>query len=417
MQLPDDPFIRATRELLRLETDKDLEFVFSPEAAAFNDFYVRSLNYHLAMTPWIEAVFPLKNARVLEIGFGGGAATFPVAHKCAHIDAYDIDANALDRVAAKAGVYGLSNINFFVLDPDWARDANIDRFISEIGGEYDLVLLPAVLEHMLIEERLAALRGLWRLLRPNGALVVYDTPNRLYPFDFHSFRLPFFDWIPDEIAIRYAQKSSRSELREILDDAPRKDHTLYRIGRGVSYHEFDLAIGLNECEVINDGYSAYITHRKRNTIYEGLLAGALEEFAPHVPPGFAKAFLELVLRKKWNRVEIKARNGVVDDVRPFYRTPYLRMEGADAFLVVDTGAPRRGRSLVLEIWRHAWSGVLVCQDEQGNEFYSEDLYSSYQREIRVRAPIPDACQNVRLALRPSTAANGLQAWLLGFGVA
>lgn len=415
MQLPDDPFVAATRRLLAAETDKDLEFVFSPEAADFNPFYVRTLNYHIVMTPWIEEVFPLRTARVLEIGCGAGAATFPVAHKCAQIDSFDIDAGALDWVASKAAAYGLSNVALHALPPDWATAGKIDRFVAERGAPYDLVLLPAVLEHMLIEERLEALGALWRLLRAGGALVVYDSPNRLYPFDMHSFRLPFFDWIPDEIALRYAARSPRAELRDMLDAAADKPTALYRIGRGVSYHEFDLAIGLDAFDVLNDGYSAHITHRKRNDPYEGLLAGAFEAFAPHVPMGFTKAFLELVLRKKWNKVAIESASQVVDDLMPHYRRPYKRLQGEGACLVIDVGAARPGQKLALEVWRHAWSGTLAFLDEAGQEFHAVDLWSEYQCSARQEVELPPGCRRPRLTLRESRGTQGVQAWILGVG--
>lgn len=306
---------------MRRESAHDLEFVFSPEAAAFNDFYVRTLNYYLTMVPWVEAAFPLSGAKVLEIGCGGGAATLAIAHRCAQVEAFDIDPASLALAASRAAEHGLANIAFGRLDPEWAKTNCSESFVAARAGRYDAILLPAVLEHMTIEERLEALGALWRLLRPDGAMIVYDTPNRLYPYDMHSFRLPFFDWIPDEIAMRYAARSPRAELSQALDAAQDKSLALHRIGRGVSYHEFDLAIGLQEFEVVNDGYSK-LAHRKTNTVYEGLLAGALQEFAPHVPLGFSKAFLELVLRKKWDKATIAARHNADDAVSP-HGNPYI----------------------------------------------------------------------------------------------
>ena len=68
--------------------------------------------------------------------------------------------------------------------------------------------------------------------------------------------------------------------------------TLYRLGRGVSYHEFDLAIGLSEFEAIQDGYSNLLKHRGINDFFEGALIYLFERYAPHVPPAFSKQFLE-----------------------------------------------------------------------------------------------------------------------------
>lgn len=414
MKLPDDRFVAATRRLMSAQSSYDLEFVFSPEAADFDPYYVRSLNYHLAMIPWIETSFPLAEANVIEIGCGGGAATMAMAHRCAWVDAFDIDAASLSLAAARSKEHGLTNVGFHALDPDWAKAGRGDDFVSARSRQYDVVLLPAVLEHMTIEERLQSLDALWRVLRPDGAMIVYDTPNRLYPYDVHSFRLPFFDWIPEEIAIRYAAQSSRLELPQMLDAAQDKSLALHRIGRGVSYHEFDLAIGLGAFEVLNDGYSALLTHRKRNTVYEGLLSCALQEFAPHVPLGFGKTFLDLVLRKKWNKAVITSRHNAVDDISP-YGKPYVRMEGGDASLSIELGG--EGGKLRVETWNHGWSGTLVVFDESGAELHAENLYSPYQRGGLVEAALPAGRRRVRLGLRPSEGSQGVQAWIMGFGSA
>ena len=75
----------------------------------------------------------------------------------------------------------------------------------------------------------------------------------------------------------------------MLTEATCPRRRFYRLGRGVSYHEFDLAIGLSECEVINDGYSRLLTHREISNVLEGMLLHCLERFAPHVPPDSASS--------------------------------------------------------------------------------------------------------------------------------
>lgn len=416
LPLPDDAFIAATRRLLKAESPRDLEYVLSPDAFDFNPYYIRALNYHLEMVPWIEAVFPLSDASVLEVGFGGGEASFAVGHRCGKLDAFDIDRTSLDLVSLRTKEYGPKNICFEILDPEWAKSSNISKFSETHTSGYDVVLLPAVLEHMTIEERLEVLQALWTLLRVDGIMVVYDTPNRLYPLDFHSFRLPFFDWLPEEIAVRYASHSPRHELPQMLASASDRKLMLHRIGRGASYHEFDLAIGLNAFDVVNDGYSSLLSHRKRNTVYEGFLAGALNEFAPHVAPGFGKAFLELVLRKKWNATRMVRKSDTTDDVSPV-RKAYTRMEGPSASIIIEINAGRPQKALRVDVLKHAWSGTLVFSDLDGNEFHSENLYLDYQQEARVEATLPPKCDIVRLGLRPSLESNGMQAWIFGIGSA
>ena len=46
-------------------------------------------------------------------------------------------------------------------------------------GEVDVFLLYAVLEHLTVAERLAVLRLAREVVKPDGAIVVCETPNRL----------------------------------------------------------------------------------------------------------------------------------------------------------------------------------------------------------------------------------------------
>jgi hypothetical protein len=81
-------------------------------------------------------------------------------------------------------------------------------------------------------------------LKAGGFLVICETPNRLWWYDSHTSRLPFFNWLPDDLAIEYSARSSRPEFRE-LHDRPIDDQTrlvLSRWGRGASYHEMELCI-------------------------------------------------------------------------------------------------------------------------------------------------------------------------------
>lgn len=90
-----------------------------------------------------------------------------------------------------------------------------------------------------------SLRQRWSLLPAGGVLVVVETPNRLWWFDLHSSKLPLFHALPDELAFHYTRFSQRENFRELYRDYSNpaaREHMLRR-GRGVSFHEFDVAIG------------------------------------------------------------------------------------------------------------------------------------------------------------------------------
>ena len=72
-------------------------------------------------------------------------------------------------------------------------------------ASFDLVVLNAVIEHMKPKERGPILRHLSSFLKPGGLLIVTETPNRLWPYDSHTTRLPFVSWLPLSLASALAR--------------------------------------------------------------------------------------------------------------------------------------------------------------------------------------------------------------------
>lgn len=69
---------------------------------------------------------------------------------------------------------------------------------------FDVIALIGVLEHMLQPEREICAREFCRVLKPGGELFVFDTPNRLHPFDHHTTHLWLVGWMPVALARRWA---------------------------------------------------------------------------------------------------------------------------------------------------------------------------------------------------------------------
>ena len=102
--------------------------------------------------------------RVLEIGSGTGAYTFPLAKRGYRITAVDLAEELVTRCQAKADELGLDDrVDFRVGD---ARD------LGDIPStEFDAVLLMGPLYHLVLEaDRSAALRSAYRCLRPGGVI-------------------------------------------------------------------------------------------------------------------------------------------------------------------------------------------------------------------------------------------------------
>jgi 2-polyprenyl-3-methyl-5-hydroxy-6-metoxy-1,4-benzoquinol methylase len=188
------------------------------------------------IVPWLEANLPLENSSILEIGCGTGSSTVALAEQGARVTAIDLDADAIEVARCRCDVYRVS------VD---LRLANaVDALKSMTVGSYDLIILLGCLEHMTHVERIACLRMAWELLPKNGTLAIVETPNRLWHFDSHTSLLPFFNWLPDDLAFEYSRFSNRKDFNDLYRDntVQKREHFLRR-GRGASFHEFHVAIG------------------------------------------------------------------------------------------------------------------------------------------------------------------------------
>jgi S-adenosylmethionine-dependent methyltransferase len=250
--------------------------------------------------PWLSHYRPLKDSTVLEVGCGTGSTSAALALNARHVDGYDIDAISVEAARRRLKIMGLDNARLHNGPPDLLLE-EMQRNHSKDG--VDCVVLFAVLEHQLYEERIATLRTVWDLLRPGGHLVVADTPNRLIWHDFHTTWLPFFNLLPDEIAVQYATRSPREDMlrdvrqaQEVSSRAALKK--LARLGRGVSFHEFELAIGDLSDRVVGDGFDPEPRRYLGISLETRLLYTYIRAKGLNVPPGFARDTLEIILQKE-----------------------------------------------------------------------------------------------------------------------
>ncbi len=259
----------------------------------------RMMEVENIVLPWVREVYDITDKSVLEIGCGTGSATIPFARKVSSIHSYDISQKSLDAAEHRAILLGANNINFQLLEPHWAQSEDALSLFSKEASEVDIVLMIALLEHLTIEERINVLRVGWERLKPGGIMIIYETPNRIGYFDWHSFWLPFFHYLPDQLALLYSVKTQRGDSIKVPSQGNLSEN-LYRIGRGVSYHEFELALNFEELTVINDGYYQGLQEHRKNLSNENFDEALLEifqEHLPHIPRGFAKPSLDLIIAK------------------------------------------------------------------------------------------------------------------------
>jgi len=266
-----------------------------------DDGYERDLKDHLSsrleqdrneVVPWLDALRPLNGLKILEIGCGTGSSTVALAEQGASIVGIDVDEGALRVARDRCRVYGVTAdirvMNAIQLDRELQRD------------RFDFIIFFACLEHMTVNERLGALSQAWDMLPSGGTLGVIETPNRLWFYDHHTSFLPFFQWLPDELAFRYSRFSARENFREIYREptAVSLDHFLRR-GRGVSFHEFDLAIQpVSSLDVLGSLATFLEQNGLRKPIAKHVaFKNFLQQQCPEVPPPFFEKDLNFVIRK------------------------------------------------------------------------------------------------------------------------
>ncbi len=149
-----------------------------------------------------------KSKTLLDFGCGSGASTVILARLLpdTKITGIDLSEEALTIARARAEFYGFNNIEFLC-------SPSGDQLPPQLG-QYDYILFSAVFEHLLPNERLTLLPKIWSLLKPGGTLFLDQTPWRFFPFEGHTSRLPFMNYLPDQLALRYARRFSKRITRD-----------------------------------------------------------------------------------------------------------------------------------------------------------------------------------------------------------
>jgi len=234
----------------------------------------------------------------LEIGCGTGSSTVALAEQGAHVLAVDVDHRSLVVAQDRCAAYGVQ-ASFL--------NANANELRKRLAGErFDFIIFFASLEHMVHEERIEALRDTWEMLSSGDYLCLVETPNRLWYFDGHTSRLPFYSWLPNDLAFAYSKFSPRAPFSSSYRDRTDANMLSFlREGHGVSFHEFDLAVKpARELDVVTC-MSMWL--RKKSLF--GLWGHAwrvtadhrfekfLMQVVPDIPAAFCQPILDIVIRK------------------------------------------------------------------------------------------------------------------------
>ena len=247
--------------------------------------------------PWLNSIFPLAGKRILEIGTGAGGSIVPLAEQGAYVVGTDVDAELLAVAQDRIRVYGLQDRTELHL----VNAADLETTFP--GQKFEVIIFFASLEHMTLEERWKALPAAWSLLEPGGRLVAIQTPNRLWWYDGHTSNLPFFHWLPDEIAYRYRKRSQRTELSKLSLAEGDDMEPLVRLGRGASYHEFQLALPDLDLTQVESSMRRWLRRRnpmrllRWHTGGNASFARLLRRAGPGLHAAYFEPYLNFVVRK------------------------------------------------------------------------------------------------------------------------
>jgi ubiquinone/menaquinone biosynthesis C-methylase UbiE len=243
--------------------------------------------------PWLDTLFCLDGAKIIEIGCGTCSSTVALAEQGAEVFGYDIDEASLAVGSERLSIYDLKAelINGNATEIPAAR-------IAEVNA----VIYFATAEHMTLDEKMSSFSSVWRSLHSGAYLIVVETPNRLWWFDSHTALLPFYLWLPDDLAAHYSRFSPRFPFNERLRP-PITAQTLQRLtrtGRAASYHEFELSLGdLSALQV-----SSLNRWKRGNPLqfakwfaFDRSFEKWLRRHGPRVDNAFYEPYLQLAIRK------------------------------------------------------------------------------------------------------------------------
>lgn len=157
----------------------------------------------------------LKGKRILDFGCGCGSSTMVLARMFPESEIVGIEflESSLKVAEARKAFYGYSNVTFIQSEDPKSLPENI--------GTFDYIVLSAVYEHLLPQERVLILPKLFSLLKSGGIMFINELPYRYFPFETHTTGgLPLINYLPaflvEKIVNRYSKRNLNQNWEMLL---------------------------------------------------------------------------------------------------------------------------------------------------------------------------------------------------------
>jgi 2-polyprenyl-3-methyl-5-hydroxy-6-metoxy-1,4-benzoquinol methylase len=192
-----------------------------------------------------------------------------------------------------------------------AMDVLADPKKFGLDGHPDFLVLYAVLEHTLPEERSSLIRLARTVVECGGAVLIAETPNRLIPYDAHTTGRHFLQSLPMDMARRYDQKKWPTS------------EAFSRAGAALSYHDFELDFldgkHTGDLPFISTGWDANWIRNQPISPSEVWLNDYVTTANLKVSPAFTRFWIEgLLCSQPGIRRQVSTKPGsiITGEVRP-----------------------------------------------------------------------------------------------------
>jgi len=171
------------------------------------DAAIQYVSFQEQRTAYLKPLFERlnqtkKGLRVLEVGCFVGHVTEWLCEQPSvdEVWCFDVDGTFVDIARQKISELGLKKV---VRCDHFTNLQSAD--LPYPNDHFDVVIALAVAEHLPMVDRYRYIDGWYRKLKTGGVIGFFETPNRLFPVEVHSFRGVLYHWLPPGLGFPIAR--------------------------------------------------------------------------------------------------------------------------------------------------------------------------------------------------------------------